>query len=93
MYTVVDRTIHDRYVQVETKKYNLESFMQESTRFLYKLRLANKLAYIRRDNVSAETLYEQTKQCIHEAAEEALGQQDKQTTEKPEWWSENLKNL
>lgn len=48
-------------VTLEETLYNLASLRQNITQFLYQLRLANKFAYDRRDNVNAEMLYEQIK--------------------------------
>ena len=75
-------------------KYNIESLKHDSTKFLYKIRLASKLQRIQEKNKSANEIYEQVKTTIHEAAKEALGYIERgKKTQKPEWWSEELKEL
>ena len=61
------------YKRQNEYKYNLESLKQESTRFLYKLRIATKLKNTREDNVNAQPLNGQIKGCTNEAGNEALG--------------------
>lgn len=40
--------------------------MQDYTQYLYQLKLANKLEYVKNINVNAEQFYKQTRQCIYE---------------------------
>jgi hypothetical protein len=53
------------------RKYNTESLQNESTKFLYQQRLNNKLN--RNEFTDTEEMYNYLKNCIHEAAKEALG--------------------
>ena len=62
-------------------------------KFLYKIRVAAKLQKINRENGDTENLYNQIKSCIHEAAEEALGYQERQHQQNPEWWSIEVEQL
>lgn len=71
-------------IRLEVTKYNLENLKQNSIQFLYKLKPANKLTYVRRNNVNAKQLQRQTKQYILETAAEGLEQRDKKTTIKLE---------
>lgn len=91
------RRTPSRKAQMEKKEtsderiYNLESFRDESTQFLYKLRLATKLQHVRKDQ-DANELYKELKTCIHEAAEEALGLKEHQK-KNPEWWTKETEAL
>lgn len=79
---------------IDMRKYNIESLKHDSTKFLYKIRLASKLQRIQEKNKSANEIYEQVKTTIHGAAKEALGYIERgKKTQKPEWWSEELKEL
>ena len=62
-------------------------------KFLYKIRVATKLQEINRENGDTENLYNQIKSRKHEAAEEALGYQERQHQQNPEWWSIEVKQL
>lgn len=77
---------------IQSWKYNLESLRQESVKFLYKLRLANKLQRVSIRTMNAEMMYQQVKTCVQEAANEALGC-DEKTNKQPEWFSGKLKKL
>ena len=95
-YRKVNTTVSENQQQLNDTsehKYNIESLKQESTRFLYKLRLANKLQNIRNANVTTEHLYGQIKDCIHEAAKEALGHKCVQKERKKEWYSGKIDDL
>lgn len=76
---------------LDEKKYNLESLKDESTQFLYKLRLATKLQLVKKGQ-SARELYNELKICIHEAAEEALGRKRK-TQKNAEWWTKQVEEI
>nr|CAI5863285.1 unnamed protein product [Callosobruchus analis] len=60
--------------------YKLDSLYEESTKFLYQIRLASKLAEIGTDCDCSNTVYENLKRCIHEAASAALGKEIRQNT-------------
>jgi len=55
-------------------KYNIESLQNESTKLLYQQRLNNKLN--RNEITDTEEMYNYLKNCIHEAAKEALGEKE-----------------
>jgi uncharacterized membrane protein len=55
----------------KNKKHNIESLQNESPTFLYQQRLNNKLN--RSEFTDTEEMYNYLKNCIHEAAKEALG--------------------
>ncbi len=78
---------------LDINKYNLQSLRQESTSFLYKLRIATKLQNIGRGKNTAEGMYQQTKAAIHEAAQEAIGYVEKDKKQNPEWWSKEMKDV
>ncbi|XP_044757060.1 uncharacterized protein LOC123315437 [Coccinella septempunctata] len=80
----------NNYTLVE-RKYNLDSFRDESTQFLYKLRLATKLQQVQKEQ-SARELYNEIKTCIHEAAEEALGRKRK-LQRNSEWWTKQVEEV
>ena len=54
------------------QKYNIESLQNGSTKCLYQQRLNNKLN--RNEFTDTEEMYNCLKNCIHEAAKEALGE-------------------
>ncbi|XP_039274981.1 uncharacterized protein LOC120349093 [Nilaparvata lugens] len=70
--------------------YNIDGLKNESTSFLYKLRLAQKL----KDDITgtAEEMYDNVKNKIHKAAMEALGPKVK-TKHSNYWWTDDLKDL
>lgn len=70
-------------------KYNIESLENESTQFLYKRRLDDKLNSMSFNNI--EEQYEKMIKCIHEAAKEAIGEKIKQKRkDTPYWWNEDI---
>ncbi|XP_030751031.1 craniofacial development protein 2-like [Sitophilus oryzae] len=71
-------------------KYNIESLRNDSTKFLYQMRLATKLNRIGQG--SPNDMYESLKTCIHEATNEALGEKIVSTRYRKDtpWWSEEL---
>lgn len=87
-----DETEDDTESQPKLKKYNIDSLRDESTQFLYKMRLAAKLANV--DEIEgAEEKYQTIKKCIHEAATEALGYWNKDRKDNPEWWTDDIKDI
>jgi hypothetical protein len=58
----------------KNKKHNIESLQNESPTFLYQQRLNNKLN--RSEFTDTEEMYNYLKNCIHEAAKEALGEEE-----------------
>jgi len=78
--------------EIKYDKYNLESLKDQSTQFLYKLRLATKLQNTT-EVTSVENKYQGLKDDIHQAAKEALGYQENTNKQNPEWWSEEIKEL
>lgn len=83
----------DRTATIETIRYNIEGLKDDSTKFLYQIRLANKLTGIQED--TAEIMYEAVKSCIHQAANEALGILSKETKQynSTPWWNDKLDAL
>lgn len=73
--------------------YNLQNLQEDSTCFLYKMRLATKLCEITDD--SANNMYEMVKKKIHESAFEALGEKEQRTWKKKNamWWNETVEKL
>ncbi|XP_030757794.1 craniofacial development protein 2-like [Sitophilus oryzae] len=71
-------------------KYNIESLRNDSTKFLYQMRLATRLNRIGQG--SPNDMYEGLKTCIHEATNEALGEKIVSTRYRKDtpWWSEEL---
>ena len=55
-------------------KYNIGSLQNESIKFLYQQRLNSKLN--RNEFTDTEEMYNYLKNCIHEAAKEALGEKE-----------------
>lgn len=73
-------------------RLNLESLNDDSTKFLYQIRLAGKLSSLQDD--TAENMYESMKSSIHEAALEALGKKSTyKKNKKAAWWNDNLEPL
>ena len=76
---------------METVKYNIESLRHDSVKFLYKIRLENKLRDNENINPStAENCYNMNKGCIHSAAREALVEQIIDRRKNPEWWKKDI---
>jgi len=77
-------------LQVPT--YNTDSLKDESTSFLYKKRLDEKLG---EDNFeSTEECYQHLIKCIHQAAKEALGEKTLRNNTKPfYYWNEEIGQL
>jgi len=84
------RRTQNQYINSEPKKYNLKGLDEESTKWLYRNRLDEKL----QENLafeSPEKHYQHIKDCIHGAALEALGKyEETRTAQKPYWWDDEI---
>jgi len=70
------------------RKYNTESLQNESTKFLYQQRLNNKLN--QNEFTDTEEMYNYLKNCIHEAAKEALGEKEDNKGRKTIFWDAEI---
>jgi len=70
------------------RKYNIEILQNESTKFLYQQRLNNKLN--RNKFTDTEEMYNYLKNCIHEAAKEALGEKEVNKGRKTIFWDAEI---
>lgn len=79
---------NDKIIE-KAKAYNLDGLRNESTSFLYKLRLAQKL----KEEISGttEVIYEKLKEKLHNAASEALGITERRS--KHFWWTDELTGI
>ena len=68
----ITRVEKDEPECIEEKQYNLDLLTDDSVKFLYKIRVANKPDSIQEKNV--ENMYERSKTVLHEAAFESLGE-------------------
>ena len=88
MYTTKDKHEEQKEYIVtmvdKKRKYNIESLQNESTTFLYQQRLNNKLD--RNEFTDTEEMYNYLKNCIHEAANEALGEKEDHKGRKTIFW-------
>lgn len=76
--------------KLQQRRYNLHGLEDQSTRTLYQTRLNQKL----KDKIfnSTEEHYNHIKECIHEAATEALGVYENNVKQyKPYWWDKEIK--
>jgi hypothetical protein len=72
--------------------YNIDSLRDESTSFLYKKRVDEKLG--ESNFVSTEECYQHLVKCIHQAAKEALGEKILRSKTKPfYYWNEETGKL
>lgn len=71
---------------VENVKYNLDSLQHDSVKNLFAWRLERKLVIMER---STEDEYQHIKNCMKEAAEEALGRRVERSN-KPFWWDSDI---
>lgn len=73
-------------------QYNLESLRHESTQFLYKMRVANRLKDL--NESTAEDMYQELRKHLQNSAKEALGIQHQKDykNEQPEWWTNKIAN-
>lgn len=74
----------DNTRELKQRKYNIASLRDESTAFLYKVRLSAKLKNNMTGTAAQE--YEKLKNAIHDAAFEALGEQKRLSKQKEEKW-------
>jgi hypothetical protein len=83
MYTTEDKREEKKEstgTMVDKKrKYNIESLQNESAKYLYQQRIHNKLN--RNEFTDTEEMCNYLKNCIHEAAKEALGERGQQRKE------------
>ena len=88
MNTTTDKHEEKNNVTIvdKEKKYNIESLQNESTKFLYQQRLNSKLN--RNEFTDTEEMYKYLKNCIHEAAKEALGDKEDKKGRKTIFWDE-----
>ena len=83
---------HEKPKTQEINQYNLHLLQQESIRQLYQNRLNEKLMNLQEnEDVNIENFSITT--AVHEAAFEALGQQEKNNRKNLEWWNDELKVL
>gem|GEM_PF-6554142 len=61
-------------ITLDEPRYKVWSLQQDSIRFLYALRVANRVSAI--ENGTPERMYEALKKALQEAAYEALGQEE-----------------
>ena len=78
-------------VRIGAKRYNVQGLAEESTRFLYKVRLAQKLSEV--SFSSAHVMYEEIATKILEAANEALGEVPYKSSPKQPWWNDEIQLL
>ena len=72
--------------------YTIDSLRDESTSFLYKKRLDEKLG--ESNSESTEECYQHFVKCIHQAAKEALGEKNFRSKTKPfYYWNEEIEQL
>jgi len=71
-------------------KYNLDSFQHESTQYLYKRRLDEKLTA--NEEFGLSEIYGNIIQSLNEMAKEVLGEKHKRQSHKI-WWTEEIEGL
>ena len=77
---------------LQSPVYNIDSLRNETTSFLYKKRLDEKLGEGKFE--SAEECYQHLVKCIHQAAKEALGEKILRSKTKPfYYWYEEIEQL
>ena len=77
---------HEKFMYL---KYNLDSFQQESTQYLYK-RLDKKLTA--KEEFGLSKIYGNIIQSLHEMSNEVLGEKHKRQSHKM-WWTEEIEGL
>ena len=83
---------NEQQFNLEAPRYKVRSLQQDSTRFLYKMRVANKIATI--EEGTPEQMYGELKKVLQEAAYEALGQEEQyQRKTTPEWSNTDIEVL
>jgi len=80
----------DNYEKFMHLKYNLDSFQHESTQYLYKKRLDEKLTA--KEEFDLTEIYGNIIQSLHETAKEVLGEKYKRQNRKM-WWTEEIEDL
>lgn len=73
---------------MQSTRYHLDSLYHESVRNLYQQRLDKHLETKTFD--TPEQHYQYIKQCLHSAAEEALGKYEPTKRNKPYWWDQEI---
>jgi len=82
---------HDEnYEELMYLKYNLDSFQHDSTQYLYKRQLDEKLTA--KDEFGLSKIYGNIIQSLHEMAKEVLGEKQKRQSHKM-WWTEEIEGL
>jgi len=82
---------HDEnYEKFAYLKYNLDSFQHESTQYLYKRRLDEKLTA--KEEFGLSENYGNIIQSLHETAKEVLREKHKRQSRKM-WWTEEIEVL
>ena len=79
-------------ITLDEPRYKVKSLQQDSVRFLYALRVANRISAI--EDGTPERMYQGLKKALQEAAYEALGQEEespRKTT--PIWWNADIEDL
>lgn len=95
LFTYTKQKIYTQETETRQKenqetKYNLKGLLDPSIRFLYMLRLSSKLNT--KTNISIEEKYKHLKECIHAAAKEALGEEERKR-HKSYWWDEEAEHI
>ena len=80
----------ENYEKFMYSKYNLDSFQHESTQYLYKKRLDEKLTV--KEECNLTEIYGNIIQSIQETAKEVLGEKYKRQNRKM-WWTEEIEDL
>ncbi|XP_067206921.1 uncharacterized protein [Linepithema humile] len=75
--------------KIKKVKYNLESLIHDSVKYLYQKRLNEKLM---EELEEFEDIYKNILESIHRATEEALGSQEKRKSSKM-WWTDEIDQL
>lgn len=81
---------------VYKEKYNIESLETDSTRELYESRLTNKLKKANLSECDVENCWKKIKNCIYEAATEAIGKRKinlNATNRTKSWFRQEVKEL
>ena len=79
-------------ITLDEPRYKVRSLQQDSIRFLYAMRVANRVSEI--EDGTPERMYGELKTALQEAVYEALGQEEespRRTT--PVWWSTDIEDL
>jgi len=83
---------NEQQITLEAPRHKIRSLQQDSIRFLYKMRVANKIATI--EEGTPEQMYEELKRVLQEITYEALEQEEQyQRKTTPEWWNTDIEEL